>query len=71
MSRTVDIEFDEDGKLKFDFNGYKGKLCVSEMKKLDNLMREEGVQLSDVDVSLKPEAHENVRVEDKARTERA
>ena len=72
MSETVEMKFDENGKLIIDFNGFKGKLCVSEMKKLDAMMREEGVHLSDVDVKLKPEAHQEVHDTSKEkRTERA
>jgi len=70
MGKTVKIWF-EDGKIKFDFDGYTGKSCLNDMTELEKALREVGVKLDDVKIALKPEVHEKEQVKEDGRKERA
>jgi len=49
----------EKGKVRFDFSGYRGELCVKEAEKLKRILAEKyGVNISQVEIHYKPEYYE-------------
>ena len=70
MGKNVKIWF-EDGKIKFDFDGYTGKECLNDMDKLEKALRGVGIELDDVKIELKPEVHQKEKVTEDGKKELA
>tara|TARA_Y100000034_G_scaffold128911_2_gene184407 strand:+ start:940 stop:1143 length:204 start_codon:yes stop_codon:yes gene_type:complete len=62
MVQTIRATVTEDGKVKFDFDGFKGTTCLEGLKKVIAEMRALGVEVEDVETHMKePELQEHVK----------
>lgn len=61
----IRITITKDGEVQFDFEGYKGKTCISEFERIVKLLVQQGVDVKLVSQVLKPDAigsRDSVRV---------
>jgi len=53
----IRILIQKDGKVIIDAEGFTGKKCLEETKKLEDLLKGYGISLGSKEVHLKPEYH--------------
>ena len=49
---------DPDGSITLDFNGFQGKACIDEVKKILEALKEQGINIDYVKQELKPEYYQ-------------
>lgn len=54
--KVIRYVINSDGSVTLDFNGFRGKVCETEFKKiLEALKEEHGIEIGEVSQELKPE----------------
>lgn len=53
MSKTIRVNIGD--KIKFDFGGYTGDVCLQDFDRLLSMLRANGVDVKDTQMSKKPE----------------
>ena len=64
--RIIKVYVKKDGKVVFDFEGYKGKLCMEEAERLKKVLAEKyGLSIENIEIRYKPEYYQVVEGEQK------
>ncbi|HDN17994.1 MAG TPA: DUF2997 domain-containing protein [Candidatus Bathyarchaeota archaeon] len=64
--REIRVTVGKDGKVKIDMIGYIGQSCLLDANRLIGLLKNLGVDVSDISTVLKPEAFATIDVRAKS-----